>query len=397
MSDLVELKASGLLFAGWKSVRIECGIEQCAGAFDMSVSDRWGTQSQPWPIKPGDACEIVLNGETVIKGYTDEVRPEFDKQSHGIFVSGRDKTADLIDCSAVFKTGQWKNARLDKIAADIAKPFDIEVVVAAGVNLGAAFDSFNIEEGERAFEAIDRAARMRAVLVMADGAGRLLLATSSTLKTGSALVQGVNVLHAALIISWKERYSQITVKGQGKGTADVYGDQVAHGKASVTDDSIGRYRPLIVIAEQHGQGPTFAARAAWERNVRRGRGTRATVRVQGWTYPDASAGGARVLWRPNRLVETQLPYLGLQQDLLIAKCVYTMDERAGSFTELHLADASAFELLTGVRGTALGRRISGANGLEASRKDARAKAKRSGKGPGTIIDPATGLPVGETP
>ncbi len=394
MSDLVQLKVGGRLFGGWKAVRIERGIEQAAGAFDLGVTDRWSDQVEPWPVRPGDACEVLINGETIITGFVDESRLSIDKQNHGIFVSGRDKTQDLIDCAAVFKTGQWKGAKLDKIAADITKPFGIDVVLAAGVDVGAAFDSFNIEEGERAFEAIERAARMRGVLVMTDGAGRLLLSTASKNKTGAALTQGVNLLQAELVLSWKERYSQITVKGQGKGTADSYGAKVAHGQASTTDDSIGRYRPLIVIAEQHGQSPTFAARAEWERNVRRGRGTRAVVRVPGWTYTTgASAPGT--VWQPNTLVGVDIAYLGLQQDLLIVKCLYTMDERAGSVTELQLVDPSALQQLNGVQGTALGRSISGENGLESKRKAAKAKA-RNKKGPGMIIDPATGQEMKET-
>lgn len=388
MSSRVQLKVGGKLFGGWLTVRAEVGIEQCTGAFDLSVTDRWsGEPPQAWPIMPGDACELLLDGQTIITGFTDSVRPSFDKQSHGIRVAGRDKTMDLVDCSAVYKTGQWKGATVARIAADIAKPFGVDVVLANGVDVGAAFDSFNIEEGERAFEAIERAARMRAVLVMTDGAGHLVLTTASKDKTGRALVQGVNVLHAELDLSWKERYSAITVKGQGKGSASAYGDEVAHGQASVQDPSIDRYRPLVVISEHHGKGPTFAARAEWERNVRRGRGTRATVRVAGWTYPDPSASSGASVWRPNTLVETSLPYLGLQQDLLIAKCVYTLDE-SGSHTDLFLADPGAFQLLVGVKGTKLGRRIEGVNGLEVNRKHAKDRANKSHGG--TTIDAGTG-------
>ena len=394
MSDQVQLKIGGLVFSGWTSMRAECGIEQCAGAFDLGVTDRWSGQTAPWPIHPGDACQILLNDQAIITGHNDDVRIAFDKQSHSIRVTGRDSTADLIDCSAVYKTGQWKNATLAKIAADIAQPFGITVVLAPDLDVGAPFDSFNAEEGERAFEVIERAARMRAVLVMSDGAGRLLLTTASKIKTGAALAQGVNVLHAELEWSWKERYSAITVKGQGKGTAESYGAAVAHGKASILDAAITRYRPLIVIAEQHGLGPTFAARAEWERNVRRGRGTRAMVRVPGWTYPAAGVPGGSVVWRPNMLVEVSLPYLGLRQDMLIAKCVYTLDS-GGSFTEMQLADPSAFQLLKGIKGTKLGRKIEGVNGLEVNRRHAKNKAKKKEPSREVSIEPATGTSMGD--
>uniref|UniRef100_UPI001930C3C8 phage baseplate assembly protein n=1 Tax=Herminiimonas sp. CN TaxID=1349818 RepID=UPI001930C3C8 len=82
-SPVVSLKVGGLVFSGWKTLRAEIGIEQCAGAFELGVMDRWAGQSQPWQIKPGDACELQINGQTVITGYTDSVRPSFDKQAHG--------------------------------------------------------------------------------------------------------------------------------------------------------------------------------------------------------------------------------------------------------------------------------------------------------------------------
>lgn len=383
MSDpAVQLKINGRLFGGWQTLRAEVGMEQCSGSFHLTVADRWAEQSEPWQIRDQDACELLLAGRTVITGYVDLVQPSFDRATHGIEVFGRDKTMDLIDCTVTLKSTQWKRAKLDRIARDICKPFGIDVIVET--DLGAAFDSFQAEQGERAFETIDRAARMRGVLVMTDGIGHLVLTRASTVKTAVSLVQGVNVYSAEMRLSSKERYSEITVKGQGKGDATRYGDQVAHGTATVKDEAVTRYRPLTVIAEHHGLGTTLQQRAEWERNVRRGRSTRGTIRVSGWTVDGSDTGP---LWRPNTLVPVQVPYLGVQEDLLIPRCVYTLGPR-GSFTELELVHPSAFALLAGVKGTRLDRAIHGVNGLEDNRKHARARARRAQNG--TVVDMQTG-------
>lgn len=379
----IHLKINGHRYGGWKTLRAEVGVEQCSGAFDLGVTDIWAGQPTPLPIRPGDACELLLADQTVITGYVDAQRPHYDPKYHGTRITGRDKTMDLIDCSAVFKSGQWRNVKVDRIARDIAGQFGIEVVAAG--DMGEKFDSFNIEEGERAFEAIDRAARMRSLLVTTDGTGGLLLTRAATKKTGTRLEEGVNIYSAELDLSWKERFSSITVKGQGKGSATDYGDKVAHGSATVKDEAITRYRPLIVIAEQHGKTPSFFQRAEWERNVRRGRGTRATVRVQGWTMDNG------LLWRPNLLVPVKSPYLYIDQDLLIAKCTYTLGE-SGTFTELQLVHPAAFDVLQGVKGTRLNRRITGADGLENNRKHARDRAKGH-KLDGDVIDVETGKPL----
>jgi prophage tail gpP-like protein len=96
-----------------------------------------------------------------------------------------------------------------------------------------------------------------------------------------------------------------------------------------------------------------------------------------------------VIWKPNTLVAVQSAYLGIDQDLLIAKCIYTKDDK-GTFTELQLVHPSAFDILTGVKGTGLNRKITGANGLEDNRK--RAKNKAKGTGDGVIVEFATGTP-----
>jgi prophage tail gpP-like protein len=376
----VKLKVNGLLFGGWKQLRAEVGIEQCSGAFELSVMDRWAEQAQAWQIKPGDDCELLMANQTVITGYVDAVRPHIEKAAHSIRISGRDRTMDLIDCSAIYKSGQWKGVKLDRIARDIARPFSIEV--SAVGDMGDVFDSFHIEEGERAFETIDRAARMRSRLVTTDGTGRLIITTASKGKAVATLAEGDNIYSAELDVSWKERYSEIIVKGQGKGDDKEYGEKVAHGKASSKDEAIKRYRPLIVIAEHHAKGPKLSQRAEWERNVRRGRGTRSTIKVQGWTKPDGT------LWKPNELASVLSPTLYIEQDLLIAKCVYTLAEN-GTFTEMQLVHPAAFDILKGVKGTRLDKRIRGADGLEDNRQHAKHKA-RGDKGQGEVVDLGTG-------
>jgi prophage tail gpP-like protein len=42
----VSLKIGGLTFYGWKSLRAETGVEQCAGAFELGVMDRFSTSGE---------------------------------------------------------------------------------------------------------------------------------------------------------------------------------------------------------------------------------------------------------------------------------------------------------------------------------------------------------------
>jgi len=332
----VTLQVGGTVYRGWKTIEVSIGMEQISGSFKLTVSDRWHGQDQAWPIMRGDACRIAIGGKTVVTGYVDEANPSYDRQSHGLEVTGRDKTADLVDCSAIYKTGQWNGATLFRIATDLCRPFGIPV--RAEVDAGKPFSKFALQEGETAFEALDRAARQRGVLALSNGEGGLVLTRAAIARIATALVKGKNIEAASGTFSLKERYSRYIIKGQAPG-GDDFSEPAHHAQLRATseDDSVTRYRPLIVYAEQ-GDGSTYAERAVWERNVRAGRSSRVQYTVTGWEY------GPGAIWIPNRMVRVQDGYIGIDAELLIARCTYLLDE-GGSRTCLELCRREAFDLI----------------------------------------------------
>src|SRR5574340_693573 len=128
MSDDVTLVVNGTEYGGWKEVEISAGIERQARDFTLSVTDRWpGATDIPRRIKQGDVCEVYIGADKLLTGHVDATPIRYDGKSISVGVKGRSKTADLVDCSAVHKTGQWHNAKIERIAADLAAPFGIEV------------------------------------------------------------------------------------------------------------------------------------------------------------------------------------------------------------------------------------------------------------------------------
>lgn len=335
-----ELYVGTSIYGGWQRVSVTRSIEQIANGFELEVTERWPGQSASRPIRPGERCTLQIGSQTVITGYVDDTAPAYDKQAHSLSVRGRDATGYLVDCSAIHKTGQWANATLDRIAADLCAPFGIKVKVETDV--GKPFSSYNIEESETAFECIERAARQKAVLLISDGDGNLVITRAGNKRAPTALVEGENILHASGNFSWKDRYSVITVKGQERADDFFYGDHAAGPSASIRDEAITNHRPLIVLAEAHGAGATLRDRATWERNVRMGRGNRATITVQGWQD------GEGKLWQPNTLVSVTSPMLYLKNaEMLIVGCLHTLDS-GGSRTALSIVQPEAFDLIGGV-------------------------------------------------
>lgn len=332
----VSLTIDGKAYAGWTTVRIRRGIEQIAGTFELGITEIWSGQSQPWPIRRGQACTVAIDGEVVITGYVDDVLPQFDAQQHGVTVVGRDKTGDLVDCSAIHATGEWTDRSLVQILRDLAKPFGVQV--SADVDAGVAFSCFALQEGETVFEAMDRAARMRGVLLVVDAAGNLHITRAGKERIGTALVQGQNVMAGSGTFSLRDRFSQYFCKGQDIGSDGSTADQNASPQGKATDPGVPRYRPLIVVAEEFANAGKLKDRALWEAAVRLGRSARPTVTVQGWQH-------AAGLWGPNRLVPCEIPYFELSGDMLIVSTEYALDDEKGTVCNLELARKEAFELL----------------------------------------------------
>jgi prophage tail gpP-like protein len=246
------------------------------------------------------------------------------------------KTCDLVDCAAIYKSGAWKDADLLTIASDLCDPFDIGVEMNG--TAPAKFRRFSIQEGETAFEAIARAAKMRGFLTLTADNGELLLSRVGSKKTRTVLEYGKNVLRGTRKGSWKDRFSSYTVKTQAAGSNDFYGQNASAIKRTVTDERIDRYRPTIIMAENEDTGNELRDRAQWECNTRAGKGRRVIYRVHGWR-DDAST-----LWEPNTLVKVKDSRFELDTELLIAVVTFEKTLEDGTNTTLELTDKAAYDV-----------------------------------------------------
>lgn len=335
MPDQVELLVDGVAYGGWKSASITRAMDAASGTFNLAVTDRWTEGEEPWPIEPGDACEIRLDGETILAGFVDLIRPSFSATGRAIQVQGRDRSSDMVDCSAVHTPDQWTNIGLLELANILAGPFGI--TVQADADLGSPIDLVKLQHGETAFEAINRHAKMRRVLLMPDGKGGLLLTRTASRQAAVPLIQGRNILEASGTIDWSDRYSDYIVKGQAGYREETSGEDEAHAVAQTKDAYMTRYRPLIVVNDTETNGANAAERAAWEANTRIGKSAQAQITVQGWRQ---EPGGA--LWQPNMRVTVQAPWLTLAGEMLIRQVTFDKDQTGGTRTRLDIVSPQAF-------------------------------------------------------
>jgi len=330
----VDLSVGGQSYGGWKSMQVMRSIKALAGGFTLGVTDNW-TGSGPLIIRPGDLCELKIGGKAIITGYVDTLSNALDAGGHAITVAGRDKTADLVDCSAVVGQGEILNQDLAEIARAMAKPFGVEVKTE--VAAGAAFTNFSIQPGETVFNALDRAAKLRGLLFTSDGTGALVLTRIGVKRASGALIEGKNIKQITLSADVKERFSEYVTLGQSTGTDENHGAAAAHVKAEARDATVSRYRPLVVVAEDQANTADALLRAEWEAMTRAANSSTVQVTVQGFEQQD---GGP--LWAINELVALDSPTMGLKQAMLVSEIVMQMSENGGRETQLTLVRPDAF-------------------------------------------------------
>lgn len=329
------LAVGGRSYEGWTAGTVTRALETIAGTFSIRLSEKSPGLVTPRHVKPGDRCRVTLHGEPAITGRVDTVRTSHSAETHEVEIAGRDDAGDLVDCSAASEPGEWHDETLERIVAALAQPFGIEV---GALEPSAPFRRFRIEEGETAFEAIERGCRMRGVLPLSDGAGGIVLGRPARSRAGVRLERGVNILSASGEASWRGRHSDYTLLGQQPASEEVSPEAAAHVIAATRDPGVTRHRPLTMIAEQALDTAEAEERIEWEAVVRAGRARRATITVQGWR--ERPAPGAPI-WAPGRLVQVRDDWLGLDREMLIA-AVQQSTGPEGTLTRLTLYPESAF-------------------------------------------------------
>lgn len=335
MTGEIHLETGGSRFGGWTRVSVSRSIEAFGGSFSFTASEKSPADPLGRPIRMGDSAVIRIGDVALITGYIDQINPEYDANTHTIRVSGRSKTADLVDCSATHSPGEWRERTLEQIAAELTKPFGIKV--RAETSTGLSFSIFKLEPAETVHGAIIRAAAQRAILVTDNGAGDLVLTRVGLARAGVELRKGDRIRSARGSFSNRDRFSVYTVKGQRRSSDSDGDNPQTQVSAQVKDLAVKRFRPLDVLAEEPGDVGSYRDRAKWEASTRQGRALRATLVVQDWAHP----GG---LWLPNQRVNVHDAWLGIRREMLIVGATWILDE-SGRRTELSIAPPEAFELL----------------------------------------------------
>ncbi|EGF7273886.1 baseplate protein [Shigella flexneri] len=339
MSNTVTLRTDGRLFTGWTSVSVTRSIESVAGYFELGVNVPPGTDLSG--LAPGKAFTLEIGGQIVCTGYIDSRRRQMTADSMKITVAGRDKTADLIDCAAVYSGGQWKNRTLEQIARDLCTPYGVTVRwELSDKESSAAFPGFTLDHSETVYEALVRASRARGVLMTSNAAGELVFSRAASTATDE-LVLGENLLTLDFDEDFRDRFSEYIVKGYARANGadgdDIDAESIVSRKGTATDSDVTRYRPMIIIADSKITAKDAQARALREQRRRLAKSITFEAEIDGWTRRDGQ------LWMPNLLVTIDASKYAIKTtELLVSKVTLILNDQDGLKTRVSLAPREGF-------------------------------------------------------
>ncbi|WP_103035235.1 phage baseplate assembly protein [Castellaniella caeni] len=336
--DFVAIITGGTVFDNWSSYDIDSDLLTPADRWSVTLGMDAGSRVPP-EITAGGDCVVRMTKEAVMRGVIDEVSHDVGRPAPSLSMSGRDGAAVLVDCSAPIFTA--KEMTLDDVVKQIVRPLGI-VFVDILADATQRREKVAIDPGITAWDALQQAAEANGLWPWFTPEGRLVIGGPDySVDPVDTLVmrvdgQGNNLISLSHQVSMPGRYSEITVLGQGHGTATQLGKHNI--KAAAKDSGITRYRPRIVC--EGDVETTDAAQARARKLVADGR-------LNGLTLSAVVAGhrtASGALWTPGQRVRVQSEPHGIDDVFFLMARKFTGGRGRQTLTTLTLKEDGVWVL-----------------------------------------------------
>jgi prophage tail gpP-like protein len=327
--EVVTIAAGGGNWTAFEEFHVHAAYNKAARSFTIEVAAELGGAATNAVFKNGTPVTISANGDLLLTGYVDCREPSFAAKKAIISVSGRSKSADLVDGAAEHQTGYFENQDPLQIAQAVSSEYEPKWESDQQLE---KVDQYQITPGETCFRCVEKLARQQGMTITGTPEGNAKITKGAQGRNGP-LIEGRNILAATAHHNTRNRHQKIVVRGQ---RPFGHGDQNTQIEATETDSAVQRHRTAIIIQDEDTTQDRAQKRAKNRKNRAAGNGTKATIAVQGF-HDD---GGQ--LWAPGNLTWTESEFLDLSQDMLI-ECVDYRQNDGGSIATLQLVDPRAYD------------------------------------------------------
>ncbi|WP_243368860.1 phage baseplate assembly protein [Microvirga solisilvae] len=327
--EIVTVMVGSDRYTSWKRVLISASIREAARSFHLEVAAETGAPATARQFKAGAEVDISANNDRLLIGYVDRYQPRIEAGSAGITITGRSKAADLIDSSAVHKTGRFKQKTLVEFGNELAQPHGVKIITDQTL---APFDH-QITPGTTVFREIEKKARSEGLTLMGDADGNVVVTKAGTKRHAGGIFEGKNLKIGEADHNWSNRFGKYIVRAQ---RTTGHGADSLEIEALARDAKVRGNRVLVVVQDDDSDHRRAKKRAKGRRDRSAGAALCVNVTLPGFRDE------AGVPWTPGWLVWTESPYLDVAQDMLIEDVTYGQDEQ-GSLTQLKLVDPRAYD------------------------------------------------------
>ncbi|PHM47082.1 phage baseplate assembly protein [Xenorhabdus miraniensis] len=215
-NDKPVLLLNGQAYRGWQRYRIDSDFLKATDAWQLSL----GLTEGAFPADAVRGAPVIakIRDTVILSGRVDSVTRDVSRRGVTLSLSGRDDAAILVDCAAPVFSARQLN--LDEVIASIVRPLGITRIriQAQGMTRN---DRVHIEPGERAWDALARAAAARGVWPWLDPDGTLVIGGPDYNSAPVADLimrrdgQGNNLISLSDIRNIQGCFSELTLLAQG--------------------------------------------------------------------------------------------------------------------------------------------------------------------------------------
>lgn len=336
-----EISIKGNVFGRWKTAEVTRTLDESTGKFRFTAT---GTASRPFPVKAGDAVQILIDDQPALTGFCEVVTSAESMGNHNITVSGRDNTCDLIDSSMPDAVKSLKGPLSMKALTE-------KVIAALGANIKVVNQVDNITNfskdeplgaaaGKRCMIYLTSFARKRQVYLIADGAGRLIIFRPSETKLPGSLTGGINIKSSSVTYNHAQRFNRHSIRAQSGDAgfvAGIFDGDPVDIQGTASDVKIRASRFFEMQSEEKMDKSEADNRAVEELNIRKARAEIYTAIIANNTLRSEG-----VLWDIGQLVEVDDKSVGVRGSYIIRSVSHKTDRQGGTITTLIMAPPEAY-------------------------------------------------------
>lgn len=351
----------------FKKISLNASLLRAARDFSLTLVS---TDLSDYRMKVGNDIRIYVDDQLRFNGFIEKLQRVQRVNSDEIIISGRSKTADLIDSlinEQVEFRGQQSLQTVAKTLIDylegfkigttvipsgiapVIEPF-IKVIVDEEINDFKADEDLNEEPGQSYFSIIEKFARKRSVLVTTNGNGDLVFTRGrgtrdTPLKIRNLASDQANNLLKRMTVTFdaSKRYSNYRAisqpaSGEIASLSVITPENLILSGDEVLDPNIRSTRRKVFITENSSSNLDCEDRAKWEAIKQQAEFVVYEVTTQEHSF----RGNA---WDSNSAVDVQDEFADLNTKMLIRDVFFEESVTGGETTRLVCVNPTAYTFL----------------------------------------------------